>query len=64
MIVSDVYSLINKEVFIIVNFNKICGDDGIGWLNFLIRYILELLYNGYVFYFYVVYMEVNLLGMV
>lgn len=64
MIVIDVYSFINKEVFVIVKFNKICGDDGIGWDNFIIKNIMEIGFNGYQFNFYVVFIEVNLLGMV
>lgn len=64
MIVSDVIKFINKEVFIIINFNKICGDDGIGWDNFIIRMIMDKFFNGYEFYFYVVFIEVNFLGMV
>lgn len=64
MIASDVYSPTNKEAFITVNFNKICGDDGTGWPNFSIRHILEPSYNGYVFHFYAVYTEANPPGMV
>lgn len=64
MIASDVYKPTNKEAFITVDFNKICGDDGTGWPNFSIKHIMEHGFNGYVFHFYVVYTEANPPGMV
>lgn len=64
MIATDVYNATNKEAFITVKFNKICGDDGTGWDNFTIKDIMDKGFNGYQFNFYAVYTEANPPGMV
>lgn len=64
MIASDIFKPTNKEAFITVKFDKICGDDGTGWDNFTVKMIMEKGFNGYHFNFYAVYTEANPPGMV